>query len=135
MIDSHASEDDVSHVLVIDDDATFRGVVRRAIEQEGFKVVEGDGCSALALARGSRPGLMLLDLRMPGVSGLQILHALRSDKLTASIPVIIVSATTDDDVTRETIVLGAAGYLYKTHFSVPELRRLVKEHMSKKSAA
>jgi len=125
----------VSHVLVIDDDATFRQVVRRALEQEGFKVVEGDGREALELARKSRPGLMLLDLRMPGVSGLQVLYALRSDKLTASIPVIVVSSTTDDDVTRETIALGAAGFLYKTHFSMPELRRLVKQHMTNINAS
>ena len=125
----------MGHVLIIDDDTTFRGVVRLAVEQEGFKVVEGDGRDALTLARKSRPALMLLDLRMPGVSGLQILYALRSDVLTASIPVIVVSATTDDDVTRETITLGAAGFLYKTHFSMPELRRLVRQHLASGNAS
>ena len=129
------NEGAVNYVLVIDDDAAFRRVVCRAIEQEGFHVVEGDGLSALTLARAEPPALILLDLRMPGVSGLQILNALRSDKLTSSIPVIVVSSTTDDDVTRETIRLGAAGYLYKTLFSVPELRQLVKQHANKKSAA
>jgi CheY-like chemotaxis protein len=120
---------------VIDDDPTFRRVVCHVIKQEGFEVVEGDGPSALALARAEPPGLILLDLRMPGVSGLQILHALRSNKLTASIPVIVVSSTTDDDVTRETIRLGAAGFLYKTHFSVPELRRLVRQHTASNNSS
>ncbi|HEV8608307.1 MAG TPA: response regulator [Tepidisphaeraceae bacterium] len=120
----------MSHVLVIDDDPAFRRVICRAIETEGFQAVEADGHEALAFAQKSRPGLILLDLVMPGVSGLQILYALRTDKLTVSIPVIVVSATTDDDVTRETIALGAAGFLYKTHFSIPELRLLVKQHMS-----
>jgi CheY-like chemotaxis protein len=126
----------VSYVLVIDDDPTFRRVVCRAIEQEGFVVVEGDGLSALTLARAEPPALILLDLRMPGVSGLQILHALRCDKLTSSIPVIVVSSMTEEDVTRETVRLGAAGYLYKTHFSVPELKQLVRQHaIINKSAA
>lgn len=125
----------MSYVLVIDDDAAFRRVVCLAIEQEGFHVVQADGRSALTLARAEPPALILLDLRMPGVSGLQILHTLRSDQLTASIPVIVVSSTTDDDVTRETIRLGAAGYLYKTHFSVPELRQLVRQHMASNKAS
>jgi len=72
----------MGHVLVIDDDPTFRRVVCRAIEQDGFRVVEADGYDALAMARNSLPALILLDLRMPGVSGLQILHALRCDGLT-----------------------------------------------------
>ena len=126
----------MSYVLVIDDDAAFRRVVCHAIKQEGSVVVEGDGLSALTLARAEPPALILLDLRMPGVSGLQILHALRSDKLTSSIPVIVVSSTTDDDVTRETVRLGAAGFLFKTQFSVPELRQLVRQHATRdKSAA
>jgi CheY-like chemotaxis protein len=125
----------MSHVLVVDDDPTFRRVVCLVVEQEGFQVVEVDGRGALASARQSQPALILLDLRMPGVSGLQILHALRSDAVTASIPVIVVSATTDDDVTRETIALGAAAYLYKTHFSMPELRELLKQHLPKRSVA
>ena len=125
----------MGHVLVIDDDPTFRRVVCRAIEQDGFRVVEADGYDALAMARNSLPALILLDLRMPGMSGLQILHALRCDSLTASIPVIIVSATSEDDVTRETVRLGAVGFLYKTHFSVPDLRTLVKQHMSGKNAS
>jgi putative two-component system response regulator len=125
----------VNHVLVIDDDPTFRRVVCHAVEQEGFAAVEAEGRDALAAVRTSRPGLILLDLRMPGISGLQILHALRSDAATATIPVIVVSATTDDDVTRETITLGAAGYLYKTHFKMPELREMVRQHLGKKSVA
>jgi CheY-like chemotaxis protein len=125
----------MGHILVIDDDPTFRRMVRYALEQDGYKVVEGDGRSALTLAKTTSPAVILLDLRMPGVSGLQILHALRCDTATASLPVIVVSSTTDDDVTRETIALGACGYLYKTHFSLLELRQLVKEQMGKKSAA
>ena len=125
----------MSYILVIDDDPTFRRVVCHALEQDGFTVIEGDGPSALTLARAEPPALILLDLRMPGVSGLQILHALRSEKLTNSIPVIVVSATTDDDVTRETIRLGAAGYLYKTQFSVPELRQLVRQHATNNKSA
>jgi CheY-like chemotaxis protein len=125
----------MNHVLVIDDDPAFRRVVCRAIEKEGFQVAEEDGRDALALARKSRPALILLDLVMPGVSGLQILHALRSDKDTASIPVIVVSATTDDEVTKETVALGAAGFLYKAQFSLSELRLLVKQQMAGMSAA
>jgi len=125
----------MSYVLVIDDDPAFRRVVCRVIEQEGLPVVEGDGLSALTLARAEPPALILLDLRMPGVSGLQILHTLRSDKLTSSIPVIVVSSTTDDDVTRETVRLGAAGFLYKAQFSVPELRQLVRQHANRNKSA
>lgn len=81
-------------VLVVDDQRKDRELLRRIIEsQEGYEVVEAkNGQEAIAFIRHTRPHIIILDLMMPGVDGFAVLEAVKADKATRSIPIIVVTA-------------------------------------------
>jgi CheY-like chemotaxis protein len=80
-------------VLVVDDDAWMRSVLADLLPVEGYKVEEaGNGASAIRLAKKDRPDVVILDLVLPGMSGLDVLRELKKDSWTNSIPVIVFSA-------------------------------------------
>ena len=81
-------------VLVVDDQAEDRELLRRIIEgQDGFEVVEASsGQEAIALVKQIRPHIIILDLLMPEVDGFAVLEALKADKSTRNIPIIVVTA-------------------------------------------
>jgi CheY-like chemotaxis protein len=82
-------------VLVVDDDAWMRSVLTDLLPVEGYKVEEaGNGTSAIRLARKDRPDVVILDLVLPGMSGLDVLRELKSDSWTSNIPVIVFGADT-----------------------------------------
>ena len=104
-------EDSSPTVLVIDDEATARDLVRRLLEREGFRVLEAaDGASGLALARAESPALITLDVLMPGMDGWAVLGALKQEATTSAIPVIMVSVL---DEQQMGFALGAADYVTK----------------------
>src|SRR5882672_10523955 len=114
------------YVLVVDEDNTFASVAARALKKDGHEViVAGSGEEALAQIRQSPPKLVLLDLIMSGVNGLQVLLVLKSDAATADVPVIVWTATVSEDITKQSLAFGADAMLVKTRFSMGELRRLV----------
>src|SRR4051812_42504833 len=81
---------DDAPVLIIDDDAAVRGVFRRVLERTGSVVVEAEsGKAGLALCREFSPGVVLLDLRMPEMDGLEVLSALVAEY--PETPVVVVS--------------------------------------------
>src|SRR5688572_15374611 len=80
----------MSLVMLVDDADVERAAVRRLLEREGYDVVEAaDGLDALAVLEGSRPALILLDLSMPDLDGLELLRFLRDDVRWQSIPVVV----------------------------------------------
>jgi len=100
-----------NRVLVIDDDATVRDMMRRYLSREGFDVVTAhDGGEGVALARELRPSVITLDILMPGTGGWSVLQELKADPDLASVPVIMISIL---DEQQKGIALGASGYLNK----------------------
>jgi CheY-like chemotaxis protein len=98
-------------VLVIDDDPAARALTRRALEREGYGIVEAaDGETGLRLARELRPRLITLDVLMPGMDGWAVLAALKSDSDLAAIPVILQTILEDRNLG---FALGASEYLTK----------------------
>src|SRR5690606_23392257 len=87
-------------VLIVDDVPDCRAVLRNILTGHGCAVRDaGSGEAALEAIAAKRPGIVLLAVMMPGLSGLQVLERLRGDPSTASLPVILVSArTADEDV-------------------------------------
>jgi CheY-like chemotaxis protein len=80
-------------VLVVDDDADFRQLLRRALERDGFAVIEaGNGRVALERVSETRPGLVLLDLLMPEMDGFEFVLALRRHAEWRQIPVVVLTA-------------------------------------------
>ncbi len=112
-------------IVVADDEIDIRRLVAYTLRRQGYVVWEAsEGEEALALARQEHPDLVLLDVLMPGLSGLEVATALATDPGTAAIPVIMLSAlgqSSDVAAGRET---GARAYLTKP-FSPSELAERV----------
>lgn len=100
-------------ILVIDDDGDIRAILGMVLEAEGHEVeTAADGAAGLdRLRERPRPSLILLDMMMPRLDGEGFLKAMRSDPLTADIPVVIL--TGHPTARRTAAELGAAGYLVK----------------------
>ena len=98
-------------VLVVDDDATVRDLMRRFLSREGFDVITAEsGAEGLVAARTLRPSVITLDVLMPGMDGWSMLEAMKSDPELAAIPVIMVTIL---DEKQKGFALGASGYLNK----------------------
>jgi CheY-like chemotaxis protein len=80
-------------ILLIEDNELNRDMLRRRLERRGYAVAEAvDGLAGLAAAKASRPDLVLMDLRLPDIDGREVTRRLRSDPLTARVPVIALTA-------------------------------------------
>ncbi len=116
-----------STILVCDNEEVLRGLVRASLDGNGYTLVEArDGDEAVEQARLVQPDLILLDMMMPGQSGLEVLGELRRDPELRGIPVIMLTAraqVTDRDAARRA---GADRFLAKP-FSPLELACVVKE--------
>jgi DNA-binding NarL/FixJ family response regulator len=114
-------------VMTVDDQPAFRDAVRDVVEAtEGFELV-GEACSgeeALVLAREHEPDLVLIDVRMPGIDGLETTR-----RLAAAHPAATYVLVSSDDVAEQRCdVCGAAAFLPKKAFGQAALRRLWAEH-------
>jgi CheY-like chemotaxis protein len=116
--------DDCFAVLVVDDDLDIRESLRDVIEAEGFPVAcASNGAEALQLlAKKERPGLIVLDLMMPVMSGWEFLTVVRQDPALAEIPVAVISASGG-----RTPPLGATCFLRKP-VDLDTILDLVREH-------
>ena len=108
-------------VLVVDDDDAIVGLLRMTLELEGFAVeVASDGSTALELVRRDPPDLVLLDVMMPGLSGLEVVRRLRADAATVALPVLLVTARGLPADRVVGLTAGADDYIVKP-FDLAEL--------------
>jgi len=103
---------DLGRILVVDDEAPIRDVLCEYFEGQGFGVEAAcDGEAALSALGRYRPDLVLLDVRMPGIDGVEVLRRIRH--ADPKVPVIMVTANEDVALARETLTLGAFDYVSK----------------------
>jgi OmpR family response regulator RpaB len=101
------------HILVADDDPQMRRLIRSILERDGYRVTEAtDGLDALESIESGQFHLMMLDIDMPRLDGLGVLEELRTRIKTAGVPVIVLTARTDDTEIR-VLELGAQDFLSK----------------------
>jgi two-component system alkaline phosphatase synthesis response regulator PhoP len=113
-------------ILVIDDEADLIELVRYNLVKEGFDVAAApDGETGLAAARREMPDVVVVDLMLPGIDGLEVCRALRGDDRTAQIPVIILTAKDSESDRIVGLEIGADDYVTKP-FSPRELAARVK---------
>ncbi|MET0236732.1 MAG: response regulator transcription factor [Kibdelosporangium sp.] len=106
------------HVLVVDDDETIRDVVRRYLELAGHEVtVAGDGEQALVLLAAREPDLVVLDLMLPGIDGMEVCRRIRQH---SPVPVVMLTALGEEEQRIAGLQLGADDYVTKP-FSPREL--------------
>ncbi|MDT8911298.1 response regulator transcription factor [Amycolatopsis sp. PS_44_ISF1] len=111
-------DDQAGRVLVVDDDETVRDVVRRYLEVAGFTVdVAGDGAAGLALFADREPDLVVLDVMMPGINGLEVCRRLRQ---ISQVPIVMLTALGEEENRIAGLQLGADDYVTKP-FSPKEL--------------
>ena len=108
-------------VLVVEDNALNLKLVRDVLGHAGYRVLEaGDAEHGIALAREEAPDLILMDIQLPGIDGVEALGRLRDDAATAQIPVVALTALAMKEDRERFLGAGFDGYLEKP-LSVPEL--------------
>ena len=113
------------NVLVADDEDSVVELVRVTLEDERVRVVAaGDGMAALALADRVEPGLIFLDVNMPGLDGVEVCRRLRADARFGATPIVMLTAATQPEDVRRGLEAGASEYLTKP-FSPVRLLTLV----------
>jgi PAS domain S-box-containing protein len=118
-----------SHLLVADDNADMREYLARLLRGAGYLVsVVRDGVEALESVRAAPPDLVVSDVMMPRMGGLQLVEALRREPRTASVPVLLLSARAGQEASIEGLEAGADDYLVKP-FSAAELLARVRANV------
>ena len=102
------------HVIVVDDEHDIRELIEYNMTKDGY-AVEGvaTGEDALRKARSAKPDLIVLDLMLPGVDGLEVCRRLKADRVTAAIPIIMLTAKGEDADVVAGLELGADDYIVK----------------------
>jgi DNA-binding response OmpR family regulator len=124
-MDSELNE--MTKVLVIDDEAPIRLLCRVNLEAEGMEVLEAaDGPSGLDKARAARPDVILLDVMMPGLDGWRVAEQLLDDPTTTGIPIVFLTARAEFRDRAKGLDIGGVDYITKP-FNPLELAPLVRD--------
>lgn len=127
------SEDPVK-VLLIEDDVRVRELYELVLKMDEYQVVTAEtGEDGLKKASTENPDLIFLDIRLPGMNGLEVLEHLRQDEKTASIPVVILSNLDDEKTISRGVSLGALEYVVKSRITPQDLSKRVKDYNKKSS--
>jgi DNA-binding response OmpR family regulator len=102
-------------VLLVDDDPTLTAPLQEALQLlAGYDVtVASDGAAGLEALTAGRPDCVVVDIRMPGVDGYQLIRTVRGDPETADIPLVVLSALAQERDSLAGLLSGADAYLYK----------------------
>lgn len=120
---------EVEKILVVDDNADIRHLVVFLLELEGYTLIEApDGEQAIEILKGSHVDLVLLDVMMPGIDGLEVLKQIRCGACADNIrtPVVMLTAKTQVTDVNLAVSLGANAYIKKP-FKAEDLREKVEE--------
>jgi DNA-binding NarL/FixJ family response regulator len=115
----------VASILIVDDDQRFRGIARRLLESEGFEVVgeAQDGETALEAARELEPDVVLLDVQLPGIDGLEVAERLAEQ----GGPAVVLTSTRDEsDFGSQLRESGARGFVPKNELSAERIASLCR---------
>jgi two-component system KDP operon response regulator KdpE len=117
-------------ILVVDDEPDLRLLVRMTLEGNGYEVAEAStAAEAVIQAMAVRPGLILLDIRLPDAEGFEVLRTLKATPELAETPVVMMSAHSSPPTLRKAEVIGSHDYLIKP-FKQDALLGLVRKHLA-----
>ena len=104
-------------VLIVDDSAAIRKILQRVLRQTDVPLGEvleaGDGCEALETLKTKKVGLILSDINMPNMDGLQLLSQIKANADLHAVPVVMITTEGSQQKVMEAVQLGAAGYVRK----------------------
>ena len=117
-------------VLLVEDDRAIARMYQLSLDQHGFEVrIAADGVAGLDAIRHDRPEVVLLDVRLPKLDGIQVLQRLQSDPQLSSTKVVMLSNQGNDEIVRTSLQLGALDYVTKATITPRELAQVVARHL------
>ena len=120
-------------LLIADDEDSLRLLVSATLASEDYEILEaGNGTEALAIARSERPRVALLDVKMPGMDGLEVCRRIKGDPNLASVAVVMLTTASQADERAAGAGAGADAYLTKP-FSPLELLTVIERMMALRS--
>jgi DNA-binding response OmpR family regulator len=118
----------MSKILIVEDDPLISRVYQRVFTFEGFDVeMAADGEEGLTKAKSAHPTIILLDIMMPKMNGLEVLAQLKADPVMAAIPVIMLTNLSGQDDTQKALSGGAIKYIVKSEYDPKEVSDMVKQ--------
>ncbi len=116
-------------ILIIEDEETMRGLLKRKLAQQGYQVSTAkDGVQGLEKMKEEKPNLILLDIVMPKMGGFEVMEEMQKDKKLKTIPVVIISNSGQPVEIDKAQELGAKDWLIKTQFDPQEvIEKVVKQ--------
>ena len=119
----------MSTVLVVDDEAGARRALMRVLEGQGYETIGAcDGREAMRTLESRTPDLILLDVLMPELDGLELLEILHAHPQWKALPVVVMTALSDTHTVNRAQQLGAKAYLVKATFSIAEMLDEVRRY-------
>ncbi len=120
-------------ILLVEDDFFIRELYQRQLLKEGYLVEAAvDGAEGLVKANDFRPHLILLDIMLPKLNGLDLLRTIKTKPETKDIPVILLTNLGQESVIKEGFTLGAEGYLIKSAYTPSQIIEEVKNFLAKR---
>ncbi len=115
-------------VLFVEDDVDLAFIYSRIFENDLFSVVNAyNGEDGLILAKNEKPNIIVLDIMLPGINGLDVLKELKTSPSTMNIPVILLTNLSDETTIKEGFARQASGYLIKSYQNPQQVLDEVKE--------
>lgn len=120
---------DKGKILLVEDDLFLRELYEDVLKGEGYNVITADDGEAGLHIGQSNPDakVMLLDIMLPKMHGIDVLKQLKANPATQKLPVVVLTNLTEDSVIQEALHVGAAGYLIKVKFTPPEVVAKVRD--------
>lgn len=120
------------NVLIVDDSLSMRSVIKKTIRVSGFKVGEyfeaADGKEALKILADTWVDLVLTDINMPNMNGLELIAEMNNDQILSSIPVVMVTTEGSEKSVQKSMEMGAKGYIKKP-FQPEDIKRILNSIM------
>lgn len=117
----------MTKILIIEDDSFVIDIYHTKLSQEGYEVIEArNGIEAMKKLGEVRPDLILLDIIMPYMDGIEVLHKIKKDEKLKTIPIILLTNLSQKEEINEGLGLGANDYLIKSHFTPSEVLEKIK---------
>ena len=125
------------NVLIVDDSSSMRAVIKKTLKVSGFNVgqflMAGNGKEALKVLEGQWVDIILTDINMPNMNGIELLTEVKKDEMLKSIPVVMVTTEGSDKVMQESMGLGAQGYVKKP-FRPEEIKGILNSIMGEEES-
>jgi len=125
-----ANTENKRKIMIVEDDVFVMDIYQTKLAQEGFEIIPAmNGVEAMKKLQVSVPDLMLLDIVMPYMDGLEVLKKVKADDRLKNIPVILLTNLSQKDDIDKGLGLGANDYLIKSHFTPSEVLKKIKEYI------